>query len=259
MKKKHIAALAVCAALAACGGGGSDGSGSAGGGGTTPTAEGAYSGTLTGSQVATAVTMLVTETGRAYAIYGNKVNDVLYVTGAAIGTGESSGSSFTSNSVKDYYYPGAPLTATLNSTFVQGSSVTGSLRYANGVTATFSATSAGVLPYVYAQAANLSEAVGTWPVAGLYGQTGTVTVGTNGSFTSNISGCVSTGTLTAAPGARNYFNLTATAGQSPCATPGAAYSGAVVVSPIVGRTTKQMIAAATTADGTVAVVAFGEK
>lgn len=253
------AACAVALALAACGGGGSDSSSGAGGGGTTASPEGAYSGALVGSPVATAVTMLVTETGAAYALYGNEAGGVLYVTGIAIGAGTTSGNSFTSSAVTDYYTPGVPVSATLDATFVQGTSVSGALRYSTGTTVTFSGTSADVAPYVYAQPASLAEAVGVWPVQGLYGQSGTVTVGSTGTFTSNVGGCVSTGTIAPAAGARNYFNVSATAGFVGCATPGVAYTGVATISPIQGSTQKQMITAATSADKRTAVVAFGVK
>lgn len=258
-KINQAAAIAVCAALAACGGGGGDSSSSAGGGGTTASPEGAYSGAMTGSTVGNGVTMLVTETGTAYALYGNRINDVLYVSGIAIGTGSVSGNSFSSSAITDYYTPGAPLTATLTSTFTPGTSVNGSLRYSNGATVSFTADAASAAPYVYAQAASLAEAAGEWPVTGTYGEAGTVTVSSNGVFTSNIGGCVSTGTITPAPGSRNYFNLSAKAGSVFCATPGASYSGVALVSPIKGSTQKQMITAATTADKRTAVVAFGTR
>ena len=251
------AACAAALALAACGGGGSDSSSGAGGGGTTASPEGAYSGALVGSPVATAVTMLITETGAAYALYGTNVNDVLYVSGIAIGAGNTSGNSFTSSAVTDYYTPGVPVTAALDATFVQGASVSGSLRYSTGTTVTFSGTAAEVAPYVYAQPASLAEAVGVWPVQGLYGQSGIVTVGSTGTFTSNIQGCVSTGTITAAPGARNYFNVSATAGVLGCATPGVVYNGVAIISPIQGSTQKQLITASTSSDKRTAVVAFG--
>lgn len=92
---------------------------------------------------------------------------------------------------------------------------------------------------------------------GSMGQAGSVSVAADGSFVSNISGCVSTGSISPASGARNYFNLVATAGSGLCATPGARYTGIAVISPIVGSSQKQMITAATTADKMVAAVAFG--
>jgi len=78
-------ALAAALALAGCGGGG--GGGGDGGFRTDdPAAEGAYSGTLTGTP-ATAFDLIVLEDGTYWAMYGQRAAGALLVTGFVQGTG----------------------------------------------------------------------------------------------------------------------------------------------------------------------------
>lgn len=254
MRFTQLAVISIMlAALTACGGGGSDTPPA-----NTTTAEGAYSGTLTGGTTGSnATTLIVTETGDFYALNGTRTNDVLYVSGLVTGKGTSANGAF-SAAAKSYYLDTLPSTVNIAANYVQGTSMSGTVTGSTS-SGTFSATTAEVLPYVYSQAANISEAVGNWPATGLLGQTGTVTVTADGKITSNQAGCISTGTFTAASGSRNYFKVSITVGPSPCALPGVVINGIAVVSPVENSNLKQLIFAGTTADGSAATVAFGTR
>jgi hypothetical protein len=247
--------LAAALALAACGGGGSDSP-------TTPpanagTAEGAYSGTITSGTATSAATMIVTETGSFYALYGQETNNVLYVSGLVTGKGTSTNGVFTA-SAKDFYLNNPPVTESITANYVQGVSMSGTVT-SSTASGTFTATSAAALPYVYGQPASMADAVGTWPITSLGGQTGTVTIASDGKATTSSGGCISTGTVTPADGSRNYFNVTGTSGPSPCLYPGMKFVGIAVVSPVENSTLKQLVYVGVSEDGTKSSVAVGAK
>lgn len=253
MKSLKLIAASCAVLLSACGGGGDGGASNPP---TGSTAEGVYSGTVTGSPVANSVTMLVTENGTVYSLYGIERDNVLYVSGLVTGTGASNNGTFTAN-VKDYYRSNAPVSGSVTAGYTPGVSANGTT--VGAVTTTFSTTAADALPYVYAAPASISEASGRWSVTSLSGQAGTVDVSTSGAVTSNFGGCISTGTATPAPGNRNYFNVAMSSGTSPCALPGVAFNGIAVVSPIANSTLKQLVFAGVSLDGRYASVSFGAR
>lgn len=92
-------ASALCGlTLAACGGGGGGSTSSAT---TGPTAEGAYTGTLSGSS-SSDFQLLILESGDYWGLYGDEVGDTFYVAGLIQGSGTSRNGSFSSSNARDY-------------------------------------------------------------------------------------------------------------------------------------------------------------
>lgn len=245
---RHIARRAAAclsvAVLAACGGGG-------GGGDANPPpvsrAEGAYSGSLTGSPGLDTFTMVVLENDEFWSIYGDTVGSTLYVYGFMHGQGASSNGSFSGSGAHDYSYTGAVSTANVAATYNPGVSASGTLTYTTGIVS-FSGTSAALAPYDYNATPSLAEVAGNWNMSALNGDYVQATVQANGSFTTVSGGCTSTGTATPRPSGKNVFDVTLTTGPAPCVSPNTTGTGIAIYAPIVGTTQHQLIVA-TVANG----------
>jgi hypothetical protein len=92
---------------------------------------------------------------------------------------------------------------------------------------------------------------------GLDGTTTVVSVSSSGAFTGNNSGCLISGSITPRTSGKNIFNVTVTAGTSPCLSPGATYTGIAVTYLIAGTSTRQLIVAGVNATRTAGNAFFG--
>jgi len=231
-KTLRVASLfGMVALLSACGGGGDSG--------TTPSpapapatnAEGAYSGTLTGS-TATAFELLVLEDGSYWAIAGNVVNEVFEVTGFVQGQGSSSSGSFTSSNATAF--PASPpLTGSITATYVAGSSIAGTISLAGQSGITFNGTPFPAPGYNYDKPAAVSDVSGAWSMNGLDGLGGVaLNIGPTGDFSAMAGGCSITGTLLPRLTGKNVFNVSLTFGPAPCALPDTTETGIAVDIPL---------------------------
>lgn len=250
--------LFLLAGLLGCGGGGGGGGGSGGGvGGVAPTSsqvQGVYQGTSSNGKILDA---LILEDGTWWEIYGIPVGSALGVQGLSTGTSTASNGNFTL-AFNDYFQPGTTTisgsgngtytSTTLNGTFNE-----------SGVTGTFNAVVPITSTYNYNNVATLSSITGSWSGALLDGETATINVNSDGSFSGTSSlGCSATGTLTPRASGKNVFNATITFGAAPCALPGLTASGIALTYPLSGGT-NQLIAGFVTADKSKATAFFSQR
>ena len=238
--------------LAGCGGGGS----SSGGGGNivTGTAEGVYSGTVTGGN---SFDGIVLEDGTFYSLYGTRTGGVLYVGGFATGNGTSYNGSYTIANLKDYLSSGVIYTGTVSASYGVGSTLSGTL-IENGVTGTFTSTVIPTSTYVYNAGANLSHISGAWALTDLQGAAVSMNIATSGAFTATSAGCSFSGSLTPRASGKNVFNLAITFGGSPCALPGQTATG-IAIEYVLSNGLRQLIMAGTNVAQTAGTAAFGTR
>lgn len=206
-------------------------------------AEGAYEGSTSDGGSFSAI---VLENDEAWALYGTRSpTGTLYVAGILHATGGSSdGTSYTA-SVKDYFYTGQVFTGLLSANYVPGQSFNGTLT-TTGTTSKFNATAIATTDYNYAIPANLSDTAGTWNGTTIDGQSGSITVATNGAYIGSIGGCTLSGQLTPRTSGKNVFDVTTTFGGAPCLYPNITTTGIAVTYKITGG--NQLLIAGTTPD-----------
>jgi hypothetical protein len=214
---------------------------------TTASAEGVYEGkTSSGFDHLS----LVLDDGTLYSVYGNTTGSVFAISRFLRGQGTSSNGSFTAASLREYGVGASSTPYSLNSTYVAGTSLNGTL--ANGGTnTTFTGTALANSTYVYNTPAKLGNITGAWTLTDLTGPKVAVTVAADGSFTGTSGSCAVTGNLTPKTSGKNVFAFSVTSGAAPCPLPGAVMTG-VAVEFAIG-TTRQLIAAgtdSTSANGT---------
>jgi hypothetical protein len=252
--RTSVLALACASALAACGGGG--------GGSDTPpfipSAEGAYTGTLTGSTTYKAFELLVLENGDFWSLYGTQGSSSFSVAGFLQGSGTTGSSTFVSANSKDFGSAPAisvPTNATFDAT---AKTISGTLAAPTGTVG----FSGGPLPasiYNYGTAASLATVTGTWATTSLTGERVNVTVAASGTFTaSSASGCNFSGTVAPRASGKNVFNVALTFGASPCALAGQAATGIALAYP-TGSGSTQLIVAVTDSTRTVGSALVGVK
>ncbi len=249
------AASAVALLLAACGGGGGDSGGPAPSNG--PTAEGAYSGTLTGGS-GNAFQLVVLENGEYWALYGTAISNAFIVSGFIQGNGTSNNGTFTSNNARDFGF--APsIAGTINATYTTSPrTINGTASNSAGSVSFSGGTTAGST-YDYDAQASISSIAGVWNLTELDGEGIVLNVSSSGSFSAQSSqGCSFSGTVTPRASGKNVFNLAFTFGASPCALPGTAASGIAVAYPLTNGTT-QLIVAATEGSRTYGAAAVGTR
>jgi hypothetical protein len=245
---RTIASASMCALLlAACGGGGSGGTG----GGIS--AEGAYSGTLTGG-TSTQFQLLVLENDEYWALYGVPSGSQFLVRGFIQGQGSSANPNFTSSNAKDFGASPAA-SGSITATYSAGQSITGTATGAGG-TSSFSGTPIATSSYDYSAAASLPAIAGNWTMMSLTGTVVTLNIGSNGNFTANASGCAISGTVTPRPSGKNVFNVSLTFGSAPCALPGLSGTG-IAVTYITTTGTRQLIMAGVDASRQNGTALFG--
>ena len=250
---------AVAAALVACGGGG-------GSGGSTPsasssttsvvsaaTAQGLYTGTLTGG-ASTAFEMLLLENGDMWVLYGTPGASSFLVRGFVQGTAAVTGSSFSAASVKDYGTV-PPTSGTVSGT-VSGPSVSGTVAEA-GQSVTFTGTALTGASYDYNTAATLAQVAGNWTLTGLDGTLSSVAIAADGTLTGNNVGCLLTGSVKPRASGKNVFDVTVTTGASPCLAPGTTSTGIAVSYLVNGTALRQLVVAGINAARTGGSAYFG--
>jgi hypothetical protein len=257
VKNKHtpwvgISLLASVLMLAACGGGGSDA-------GSPPNsaakAEGAYSGTLTGS-ASSVFQMLVLENDEYWTLYGSPVGSVFGLAGFIQGSGTSTSGAFSSSNTRDFGANPA-LSGSVSATYVAGSSISGSVTFGTGAVG-FSGTPILPASFDYSQPAALADIAGNWSMTTLAGSAVAVTIAANGSFTATMNGCGITGTFTPRPSGKNVFNMVLTFGGAPCSPAGLAATGIALSYPLAAGK-RQLIVAGVDATRTLGTALVGSR
>lgn len=202
--------------LGACGGGSGDGAPNSAG-----SPEGVYEGTTSGGA---SHTTLVLDDNRFYSIYGEESADAFYITGLLQGNGVANNGSFTSTNVRDYFYDGTVLSGTLSATYRAGESFDGT--FTDGTnTATFTGTPLTGSSYNYGTAANLSNVTGSWTLDSMQGDTLSLIIQADGSFSAVLDACSFNGTVLPRVSGKNVFDVNFTFGAAPCPSPGQAFNG----------------------------------
>jgi hypothetical protein len=238
-KTSPLLAATLAALLTACGGGGSDD-------GPPPalTLQGVWDTTLApGGDEGGAV---VLEDGSFWAFSGDPQSssfDTLYQ-----GTVSVNGNALSSANLRAY--------ALGTGAFVDATSVTGTLAAnsfslnataSGAVTAVAGARSPADASYNFDTPAQAADIQGSWTGAFSTGDSGTVTVQANGSFSSTTSaGCSFTGTATPRASGKNVFNITLSFGPAPCLLPNTAGSGIALASKATATEPAVLIVMATT-------------
>lgn len=249
------AALAAAGFMAGCGGGGSD----AGGGPSAPTAEGAYSGTLTGSTRASVFQALVLDNGEAWVMYGFSQAGGIGVTGFLQGPGTSRTSLREyAATVGDFAFetpPGGALSATYSPT-----TIVGSISFTGQPVVTFSGAPMAASLFDYNLPATQAAVQGAWFLRTVTGSSITLTASADGAIVGNWSSCQYTGTLKPRPGGKNVYALTmTTATTAQCGTRSGWTLSGIAVTNSVGGNQRQLIAAAVSTDRTKALGFFGSR
>lgn len=211
-----------------------------------PSAEGVYSGTMTGSR-STAFEALVLENGDWWSVYGTKTSSIFSVAGFVQGSGTSNNGRFTSSNAKDFGF--APASAgTLNATYDATAKTISGTFSAGTQTGTFSGGPIAGSLYNYNTAAALTTVVGAWSTTSLTGEGVAINVASTGAFTAVSSlGCNFTGTITPRPSGKNVFNVAMAFGAAPCALPGQSATGIALAYPLTSGRTQLLVSAV---DGT---------
>jgi hypothetical protein len=255
MRQQHaktiatIAAVSAAGLLAACGGGGDSGSAPFG-----PKAEGAYSGTLSGA-TSPAFQLLVLDNDEYWALYGTNSGNRFLVAGFIQGTGKSNNGSFSSTNARDFGTV-PPLSATVNASYVAGTSVQGTVN-GGGSTFTLSGTAIPASTFDYNAAASLSSIVGNWHLAALDGSPTSLAITANGAFTGSSGGCAFTGTLAPRPSGKNVYDFSVTFGAAPCALPTQTATGIALSYLLAGTTIRQLIVAGVSSNRSAGTALFG--
>lgn len=251
-KARLLAAVLLSAALVACGGGGEDDDSNSG-----PTAEGAYSGSVSGSMANSAFSAIVLEDGQLWTLYGNTVGGALVVSGFIQGQGTSSNGTFASSTLRDFG-SSPPIAASLSASYVPGVSISGNLTEL-GSTFGLTGTALSTAVYNYNTPASLASISGSWVLTALGGTSLPLTIAANGTATGVTSGgCAVAATFTPRPSGKNVFNVVITFGASPCPLPSGTATGIAIHSTLAGGS-HQLIAATVDPSRTVGTLAFGTR
>ena len=250
--RSHLAGILSLGLLAACGGGGSSDTSM-----STASAEGAYSGTITGSGSAAAFEAVVLEDGELWTLYGNQVGGELFVLGFLQGLGTSSNGSFTSATLRDFGT--APsIAASLSATYVPAASIAGTLTEAGGSIA-LSGTAIPAANFNYNTPASSQSIAGSWQMSLSDGETLPLTIAQNGTASGTSSGgCSIIGTVTPRPSGKNVYNVALTFGPAPCVLANQAETG-IAVYTTLSTGAHQLIAGAIDSTRSFGTIAFGTR
>lgn len=240
-------AAALSVFLSACGGGGGSSS-PATPASTSTKAEGLYTGTSTTGYTFNA---LVLENDEVWALYGTPSGGVFYVDGLNWAQGSSNNGTFTASNAKDYYKNNPVKTGSVSATYVAGSSFNGTA-IANGASLGFTSAAPVNSTYSYTAPASLSTVTGIWTGSTLFGETGTMTIASDGTFKASFTGsyagtCSATGTVQPRASGKNVFDVSITFGAAPCGLPGTTAKG-IAISYLLSDGKRQLVAAITTTD-----------
>ena len=229
-------AIALSSFLAGCGGGGGSNATAVA---VAPTkAEGAYSGTNSNGLEHTTV---VLDNDQFYTLYGTTVNGVFRISGLLQGSGKSLNGGFSSTDMKDYYYTGQVFSGAISASYVPSVSFNGTITE-SGASYAFTGSSINPVSYNYNAGANLANVVGNWSVADLAGTPVALNVSANGTFTTNSSGCITTGTVTPRTSGKNVFDVSLKFGAAPCVLAGQSGTG-IALEYLLSNGKRQMVVA----------------
>lgn len=258
--KISISALLACVALAGCGGG-SDSPAPAPAPAPVvvgPTAEGVYSGTITGAKNTTGFQLLVLENGDFWTLYGNQTSTQFLVSGIIQGSGASNNGAFTSSNLKDFGVSpsvAGALKATYDAT---AKTITGTVT-AGADTASFNGGPTANSLYNYTIAASLTNIAGSWVTTSTSGETVNVNIAAAGTFSAvGGSGCKFSGTITPRASGKNVFDTKMTFGPAPCGLAGQTASGIALSYPLASGKT-QLVLAQVDSTRTYGSAAFGTR
>lgn len=240
-KKVSIFCL-VFLVLVGCGGG-NIGGGGTGGGNTAGQAQGVYSGTASNGD---SFESIVLPNDKFYGLYGMNSGNVFTVYGMITGQGTSNSGTYTAASVTDFYYTGATYSGSLAASYVQGSSLNGTLNEPSGVgQITFTGSALPASSFNYNTPASLSDISGSWTGTLLDGTTTTVTINSSGTVSGSSGGCAFSGTVAADSSNKNFFDVSLTFGGAPCLLPNQTASGVGVYYLLPDGVTHQLVAGVT--------------
>ncbi len=222
------------------------------------TAEGVYSGKLTGSPYSSDYRIIVLETGEYWSIYGVDSLSVFTIHGFAQGNGVSNNGLFTSSNARDFGAVPA-LSATVSATYNQTTkTITGNLLYWFGLVG-FSGVAFPASFYNYDASPSIAAISGSWlGTVGGTGESVAINVGINGSVTTNSAlGCATTGTLTPRASGKNIFNVTLTSGSG-CAIKNQIMTGVAIYYKLSNGKT-QFITTIISGDRTLGYLVLGDR
>lgn len=248
---KKFLVLSLLVVLFGCGGGNSNSSSNSSP--STPgQAQGVYSGSASNGD---AFQTIILPNDNYYALYGTTSSNVFSISGMLTGQGTSANGNYTAT-VTDFNNSGAIYTGSVSATYVVGASINGTVTETGNPAVTFSGTVMQSSQFNYNTSATLSDITGTWNGTLLDGNTASVTINSNGSFTGTDStGCSYSGTISTDSSGKNFFDVSLTDGPSPCLLPNQTFSGIAVDYLLSDGVTRQLLAgvASGTSYGTVFV------
>lgn len=241
----------VVAGLSACGGDGGDDS-------SAPAlfgAQGGWSGTSSGGD---SVAVLILEDGSTWAYSGAETSGGVVVDTLVQGSLQANGNNLSGSDLRGFdIASGNPVALTASGSY---SATTLNLAVSGGAIAdSIAASPSPSATYDYNQVAQLSALAGGWAGFFTTGDDGTITIQSNGQFSSITSaGCAITGTATPRPSGKNVFNISVTFGPAPCLLPSGTASGvAVITHPTTGRSQLSVLVTNATRDSAAAF--FGSR
>lgn len=248
-----FAAAMAGAALAGCGGGGGDTTGSA-------QAASALAGGWEGSSSSgTFVQVVILENGTLLGVGGIPTVGGLAITEVYKISLQASGTTVSSIGGKAYDLATQQSAAlTISGSFVPNTSA--ALTATSGsATRTVSLTAAQAANYIYDTAATAAAVAGSWPGFFTTGDSGTVTVASNGSYSTTTSlGCQISGAIVPRASGKNVYDVSVNLGPAPCALPNTSASGNAVITNLEAGG-RQLAVIATTADGVYVAAFFGQR
>jgi hypothetical protein len=215
-------------------------------------AQGVYSGTTSSGY---SFESIVLPNDQFYEIYGTLVGNLYSVAGMVTGQGTSGDSTYTANVVNELLYTGQAFTDSLSATDVPGSSLGGALIQAGKLTGvSFTGTALPASSFNYGAPASLADISGSWTGTQLDGTSTNVTINSDGTVSGSSSGCPFSGTASADPSHKNFFDVSLKFGGPPCALLNQTASGVAVDSLLPDGVTHQLWVVVT--EGTTAGTAF---
>ena len=255
--KKSFSALLACVALAGCGGGSDSPAPAPAPVVVGPTAEGVYSGTITGAKNS-GFQLLVLENGDFWGLYGNTVSNKFSISGLIQGSGTSNNGVFTSSNLKDFGVSPS-VAGALNATYDATAKTIKGTGIAGAANTSFNGGPAANSLYNYTIAASLTNIAGTWLLTSLSGATVNINIAATGTFSAvDNNGCQFSGTIAPRASGKNVFDTATTFGPAPCRLPGQTASGIALFQPLVAGNT-QLILAQVDSTRTNSAVAFGTR
>jgi hypothetical protein len=227
----------------------------------TPSFQGVYQGTSSNGKT---IEALILEDNSWWDIYGvpsapggSPVGTSLIVQGVATGTYTDNSGNFTI-AFNDFYTPGTSAVSGTGSGTNNGGIILGTTSEGT-VNNTFSLIAAYTTSYNYDTAASISSIAGIWTGGLLDGESATINITANGSFTGSSSlGCSVTGTASPRASGKNVFNVSLTFGAAPCASPNQTVSG-IAITYLLGDGTNQLVVGLVNSTKTTATAFFATR